>query len=336
MYAGNDAGAVPGQPHTGASELYAWDFITDIMDDKKIYAARSGVVINVIQNHDGGTLFPAGCQMDDPDNPGKMKDSDCDSNKIVVLHQDGTQAIYQHGKHHGAFVSVGDVVQRGQALGISGCVGNCGEPHIHFDVHQSALDEHQRHNLRVQRVEEGLPTGQSSFSIPSTFDRMDGGVCSVPSTMSVPHSTLSPGDTPTDEGGPVYITHLHNEYNLPNKRKIAQTVPPKLVLYTGSPIHTAVRTTPRQVHLTVVPLIPGPLQVSFRHDGTSTAAVHASPHSVPCYFASSHDVWCTLKFEAPKFGVSHHGLTAQVVDRNGNTYVKNVTVTLDRDPVYGE
>jgi hypothetical protein len=317
VYAGNDAWGVFGNPHTTEGERYAWDFATAFdMDDIHMYAARSGVVINVTQNYDGhkGTL--AGCHKDDPNNPGKMIDSDCRNNRTVVLHQDGTTATYQHGEHHGAAVSVGDIVKRGHNLGRSGCVGNCGERHIHFDVHESKLIENQLHNLRVPRVEEEMPTGARSLSIPATFDRVSD-VCSVPATGAIPNSTLSDYAL-TDEGGPVYTTHINNEYHLPGKRRINQYVPQKLVMLTDGPIHSEVDPATQLMHLKVVEQIPAPLTVTFTHDGT--------PKTVT---SNSHYVSYGLSFPAPH-GWSEHPLHVSVVDANGHTYETSLVVKVFR------
>ena len=56
-------------------------------------------------------------------------------NYIVVLHGDGTAALYGHLTHDGADVNVGDVVRQGAVLGRTGNTGNTGNiPHLHFSV----------------------------------------------------------------------------------------------------------------------------------------------------------------------------------------------------------
>jgi Peptidase family M23 len=51
-------------------------------------------------------------------------------NNIVIQHPDGTRAGYWHLQHNGAWVSVGDTVRKGQAIGLSGKTGYAALPPI--------------------------------------------------------------------------------------------------------------------------------------------------------------------------------------------------------------
>lgn len=52
---------------------------------------------------------------------------------VVILHEDGTTTSrYGHLSH--AFVEKGDVVRKGQVLGLSGNTGRSTGPHLHFEV----------------------------------------------------------------------------------------------------------------------------------------------------------------------------------------------------------
>jgi murein DD-endopeptidase MepM/ murein hydrolase activator NlpD len=55
-------------------------------------------------------------------------------NWVMVRHDDGTVARYIHLTSNGALVEVGDVVQQGQPVGLSGNSGDSNGPHLHFDV----------------------------------------------------------------------------------------------------------------------------------------------------------------------------------------------------------
>ncbi len=53
-------------------------------------------------------------------------------NYCVIDHGDGTQTLYAHAKT--LYVSVGDVVQKGENIGAIGDTGNVTGPHLHFEV----------------------------------------------------------------------------------------------------------------------------------------------------------------------------------------------------------
>src|SRR5687767_13519649 len=57
-----------------------------------------------------------------------------EGNFVRVRHGDGTAATYAHLKHQGVMVAVGDGIEAGQLLGVSGASGDVVEPHLHFVV----------------------------------------------------------------------------------------------------------------------------------------------------------------------------------------------------------
>jgi len=96
---------------------YAVDFDLDTGD--RIYAARDGLVVAVKQDSNRGGIGPAFAG---------------DGNFILVYHNDGTFGNYVHLVQHGAAVEVGDRIQAGQFIGLSGATGQASGPHLHFDV----------------------------------------------------------------------------------------------------------------------------------------------------------------------------------------------------------
>jgi murein DD-endopeptidase MepM/ murein hydrolase activator NlpD len=85
----------------------------------RICAARDGVVISMREDSDKGGL---------------KEENLSDGNYISIKHIDGSVAHYWHLEKEGAAVSVGDTVQKGQWIGLSGNTGYSSFPHLHFEV----------------------------------------------------------------------------------------------------------------------------------------------------------------------------------------------------------
>lgn len=105
--------------HTGL-EQYAIDF--RMPEGTPIHAARSGVVARTEERHSIG-CWRDGC--------GKY------ANFVVVLHDDGTTGEYYHLQQNGALVEVGEQVQAGQLIALSGNTGHTTIPHLHFAVYRA-------------------------------------------------------------------------------------------------------------------------------------------------------------------------------------------------------
>jgi murein DD-endopeptidase MepM/ murein hydrolase activator NlpD len=105
----------PSNGHRGANR-YAYDFGMTI--GTPIAAARGGTVIEVEESHTDGQVGPTGLD-----------------NIVVILHDDGSTALYGHLTHNGVAPILGEVVVKGQIIGSSGNTGNtAGIPHLHLSI----------------------------------------------------------------------------------------------------------------------------------------------------------------------------------------------------------
>ncbi len=101
----------------------------------KICAARGGVVVRVKEDGDRG---------------GWNRKYRRYGNNIIIEHEDGTRAGYWHLQKDGALVAVGDTVQQGQVIGLSGKTGYAALPHLHFMVWKSGPDGWQQVPTRFE------------------------------------------------------------------------------------------------------------------------------------------------------------------------------------------
>ena len=105
-----------GFSHTGPDE-YAIDW--KMSPGTPVLAARGGVVVKVKDDSEAGG----------PD----RKFEGC-ANCIVIEHSDGTMGIYAHLMKGGSKVRVGDRVNAGDLIALSGNTGFTSGPHLHFSV----------------------------------------------------------------------------------------------------------------------------------------------------------------------------------------------------------
>lgn len=84
-----------------------------------IYAARSGVVEGIKDEYRWGGIGRRYMNKE---------------NAIIIRHSDGTYAHYLHIQNKGALVKLGETVQRGQPIALSGHTGFSAFPHLHFVV----------------------------------------------------------------------------------------------------------------------------------------------------------------------------------------------------------
>jgi murein DD-endopeptidase MepM/ murein hydrolase activator NlpD len=104
--------------HTDLQNLYAVDFAADI--GTPVLAARDGVVMQVESDFDKAGL--------------NLEKFGGRANFVRIAHDDGTMALYAHLEEAGVLVRVGQRVQTGQQIGLSGNTGFTTGPHLHFAI----------------------------------------------------------------------------------------------------------------------------------------------------------------------------------------------------------
>jgi murein DD-endopeptidase MepM/ murein hydrolase activator NlpD len=113
----------PGGPlvtHTTASQRDAIDIA--MPEGQSIVAARAGVVIENLRPFDTGRMEPY------------FYDK---ANVVRLLHDDGTWADYAHLTKYSANIVVGQRIEAGVEIGLSGSSGYSSGPHLHFVVQKN-------------------------------------------------------------------------------------------------------------------------------------------------------------------------------------------------------
>jgi murein DD-endopeptidase MepM/ murein hydrolase activator NlpD len=94
-----------------------------------VHAARGGVVAGV---------------KDDSSVGGDDSKFDWDANYVLIQHSDGTLGQYVHLEKGGCRVKVGERVEVGDLLGLSGNTGHSTGPHLHFSVFKAKDGKHRQ------------------------------------------------------------------------------------------------------------------------------------------------------------------------------------------------
>ena len=94
-----------------------------------VHAARGGVVVGVKNDSSVG---------------GDDSKFDWDANYVLIQHPDGTLGQYVHLEKGGCRVKVGEQVEVGDLLGLSGNTGHSTGPHLHFSVFKAKDGKHRQ------------------------------------------------------------------------------------------------------------------------------------------------------------------------------------------------
>lgn len=98
----------------GTGDQYAYDFLMPI--GTPIIASRPGRVTRLVTRFEDNTGVPG------------------EENVVGITHADGSQALYFHIAQDGALVSLGQSIQTGDVIALSGNSGASTEPHLHYVV----------------------------------------------------------------------------------------------------------------------------------------------------------------------------------------------------------
>lgn len=101
----------------GTPNEYAVDFL--MPEGTPVCAAREGIVVHSYGDSTVG---------------GNDKKYEFCGNVVTIKHSDGTYARYVHLQPHGNLVRLGQVVHKGDKIGLSGKTGFADRPHLHFCV----------------------------------------------------------------------------------------------------------------------------------------------------------------------------------------------------------
>lgn len=110
-------GYCPPDPTWGHYNWFAYDFEMPI--GTKVLATRAGEVLHIEERWVDGNRTMG------------------QANYVYILHEDGSVAEYYHLTGNGVLVELGERVNKGQVIAISGDTGPSIGPHLHFVVYRS-------------------------------------------------------------------------------------------------------------------------------------------------------------------------------------------------------
>lgn len=129
--------------HSGDFQ-YAIDW--NMPEGTPVHAARAGVVVGVMDGYTKG---------------GANRKYQNFANYVMIKHADGTVAEYAHLQPQSAKVKVGDHVEQGQWIALSGNTGFSSGPHLHFFVYK-AVDGGRRQSFPIRfKGHDEIIAGQS-------------------------------------------------------------------------------------------------------------------------------------------------------------------------------
>lgn len=134
-----------GFSHQDAENRYALDFAAAV--GTPVLAARAGIVMQIQDGYREHGL-------DYARDAGR-------ANFIRILHDDGSMALYAHLADAGIQVYLGQQVQAGQRIGLSGNTGYSTAPHLHFSVQVNRGMQLQSIRFRMPGVKAGAGAERS-------------------------------------------------------------------------------------------------------------------------------------------------------------------------------
>ncbi|WP_256646324.1 M23 family metallopeptidase [Thermomonas paludicola] len=137
-----------GFSHQDAENRYALDFAAAV--GTPVLAARAGIVMQIQDGYREHGL-------DYARDAGR-------ANFIRILHEDGSMALYAHLANAGTQVHLGQQVQAGQRIGLSGNTGYSTAPHLHFSVQVNRGMQLQSIRFHMPGVEAGAGAGAERSS----------------------------------------------------------------------------------------------------------------------------------------------------------------------------
>lgn len=148
--------------HRDAENRYALDFAVPV--GTPVLAARGGVVMQLQQAYRGHGLS-------------RLRDAGR-ANYIRVLHDDGSMALYAHLAEGGALVTVGQRVETGQHIGLSGNTGYSTAPHLHFAVQVNRGMQLEAIPFRMPAAQAGPGAGAPGTAQATSSSSVDGSTSS--------------------------------------------------------------------------------------------------------------------------------------------------------------
>lgn len=109
------------------SDQYAIDW--RMPQGTPVHAARGGTIVGVKSDSNVG---------------GDDSQYDWDANYVLIKHSDGTLGQYVHLLQNGTKLRVGQRVQTGEFIGLSGNTGHSTGPHLHFSVFKARDGKHRQ------------------------------------------------------------------------------------------------------------------------------------------------------------------------------------------------
>lgn len=157
-----DQGFDGGFSHHDAENRHALDFAVPV--GTPVLAARGGVVMQLQQGYRGHGLS-------------RLRDAGR-ANYIRVLHDDGSMALYAHLAEGGALVTVGQRVETGQHIGLSGNTGYSTAPHLHFAVQVNRGMQLEAIPFRMPAAQAGPGAGAPGTAQATSSSSVDGSTSS--------------------------------------------------------------------------------------------------------------------------------------------------------------